>query len=156
MASARGWEGGMFKEFKDFAIRGNAIDMAVGIIVGASFSTIVNSLVSDVLMPPVGLLFGYDFSNMFLVLKDPLPGGSFSTLAEARKAGAVTLNYGIFINAIVNFIVVSFAMFMLIKSARKVWSSQTPAPPATKDCSFCASKIPARAVRCPHCTSSLT
>jgi large conductance mechanosensitive channel len=147
----------MLKEFRDFAIKGNAIDMAVGVIIGAAFTTIVNSLVADVIMPPIGLLFGYDFSNLFLVIKHGADPGQYATLAEARKAGAVTLNYGLFINHVVNFVIVAFAMFLLIKSMNRALAAgagkAAPRTPETKDCAYCLSKIPLKATRCPHCTS---
>ena len=148
----------MLKEFKAFALRGNVIDMAVGIIIGAAFGTIVNSLVSDVLMPPVGLLMGYDFSNLFITLKEgAAASGQYATLAEAKKAGAVTLNYGLFVNTIVNFLIVAFSMFILIRSIGRVWVKEEapPKPPETKECAYCFSAVPLKATRCPHCTSTL-
>lgn len=146
----------MLKEFRDFAVKGSVIDMAVGIIVGAAFSAIVNSMVSDVLMPPVGLIFGYDFSNLFIILKKGGPPGSYQTLAEAKAAGAVTLNYGIFANVVVNFLITAFCMFLLIRSLRRFLVKEAPpALPATKECAWCLSTIPLKATRCPHCTSSL-
>lgn len=156
----------MFKEFKKFAMRGNVVDMAVGIIVGGAFGTIVKSLVSDVIMPPIGLLLGgVDFSNLFIVLKtkeglasaDGLLGGSFKTLADAQAAGAVTLNYGLFLNAIVSFLIVAFAVFLLIKGLNKLYhEKEAPAAaPTTKECPFCFSSIAIKATRCPNCTSDL-
>lgn len=146
----------MLKEFKEFAVRGNAIDMAVGIIVGAAFGGIVNSLVTDVLMPPVGLLVGYDFSNLFMVLKEGTAPGKYASLAEARRAAAVTLNYGLFINTVVNFIIVAFSMFLLIKNIKRLWAKEpAPAAPMTKECAFCLSSVNIKATRCPHCTSKL-
>jgi len=146
----------MLKEFKAFALRGNVIDMAVGIIIGVAFSGIVNSLVSDMLMPPIGLAVGYDFTNLFLTLKQGAQGGPYMTLADAKKAAAVTLNYGVFINAVVNFLIVAVSMFILIKIIKRLWAD-APAPPApaTKECPFCLSTVPARATRCGHCTSSI-
>ncbi len=148
----------MFKEFKEFAMRGNMLDMAVGIIIGAAFGTIVGSLVADVLTPPLGLLMGnVDFSNLFVVLKQGSTAGPYLTLAEAQKAGAVTINYGIFLNQILNFIIVAFAVFMLVRSVNKL-RREKPAPPAeptSKECPYCFSAIAIKATRCPHCTSDL-
>ena len=150
---------GMMKEFKEFAVKGNVMDMAVGIVIGAAFGTIVKSFVADVIMPPIGLLLGnVDFSNLFVVLKDAAGGaGAYATLAEAQAAGAVTLNYGQFINTIISFIIVAFAIFIVIKNMNKL-KREKPAPvaePTTKDCPFCMTAIPIKAVRCPHCTSNL-
>ena len=143
----------MFKEFKEFAMKGNVLDMAVGIIIGAAFGKIITSLVSDVLMPPLGLLLGkMDFSGLFINLS----GQSYATLAEAQKANAATLNYGIFFNSIINFVIVAFAVFLLIRQVNKLKRQPAPASPSTKDCPFCASAIPIPAKRCPHCTSQLT
>jgi large conductance mechanosensitive channel len=148
----------MFKEFKEFAMRGNVIDMAVGFVIGAAFGTIVKSLVSDVIMPPIGLLLGnVDFANLFAVLKTGNVAGPYASLADAQAAGAVTLNYGIFINTIISFIIVVFAIFMVVRSMNKL-RRQKPAPPSepiTKDCPYCFSKIPIKATRCPNCTSEL-
>lgn len=148
----------MLKEFKEFAMRGNVIDMAVGIIIGAAFGTIVTSLVNDIIMPPIGLLLGnVDFSNLFLVLREGIRSGPFSSLAEAKAAGAVTFNYGMFVNTIISFIIVAFAIFLLIRSINKL-KRQKEAPaavPSTKECPFCLSVIPIKATRCPHCTSEL-
>lgn len=148
----------MLKEFKEFAMRGNVIDMAVGIIIGAAFGTIVKSLVSDVIMPPIGLLLGnVDFSNLFIVLKHGAQAGPFATLAEANAAGAVTLNYGVFINTIISFLIVAFAIFIVIKNMNKLKrKDEAPAAaPTTKECPFCLSTIAIKAVRCPNCTSEL-
>ena len=145
----------MLKEFRDFAMRGNVIDMAVGIIIGAAFGTIVKSLVSDVLMPPIGLLLGnVDFSNLFIVLKSGAVAGPYATLADANTAGAVTLNYGVFLDTIVSFIIVAFAIFMLIRNINRLKKKEEAAP-TTKDCSYCFTAIPIKATRCPHCTSEL-
>jgi len=151
---------GMIKEFKEFAAKGNVVDMAVGIIIGAAFGTIVKSLVADVIMPPIGLLLGdVDFTNLFIVLKDGAEGmGSYATLIDAQAAGAVTLNYGTFINTIVSFLIVAFAVFVLIRNINKMKRKEEAAPapaPTTKDCPFCFSAIPIKAVRCPSCTSNL-
>jgi len=148
----------MFKEFKEFAMRGNVVDMAVGIIIGGAFGTIVKSLVSDVMMPPIGLLLGgVDFSNLFLVVSQGSPAGPYAALADAQAAGAVTINYGLFINSIVSFVIVALAVFFVIKSlnAMKREQEEPPAEPTTKDCSYCATEIPIKATRCPHCTSDL-
>jgi len=148
----------MLKEFKEFAMRGNVVDMAVGIIIGAAFGTIVKSLVDDVIMPPIGLLLGnVDFSNLFIVLKQGAVAGSFATLAEAQKAGAVTLNYGVFANTIISFIIVAFAVFMLIRALNKLKREEEAPPeePTTKECPYCLSTVPIMATRCGHCTSEL-
>lgn len=150
---------GMIKEFRDFAVKGNVVDMAVGIIIGGAFGTIVKSLVDDVLMPPLGLMLGgIDFSNFFVVLKEGLPPGPYLALADAKKAGAVTINYGLFTNAVVSFTIVAFAVFLLIKSIntlRRRESSPAKAP-ATKECPYCASAISLKAKKCPFCTSELS
>ena len=151
---------GMMKEFKEFAVKGNVVDMAVGIIIGAAFGTIVKSLVADIIMPPIGLLLGnVDFSNLFVVLKDGAEGvGTYATLAEAQTAGAVTLNYGMFINTIISFLIVAFAIFILVKNINRLKRKEEPAPepaPTTKDCPYCLTAIPIKAVRCPHCTSNI-
>jgi large conductance mechanosensitive channel len=148
----------MFKEFKEFAVKGNVVDMAVGIIIGAAFGTIVKSLVDDVIMPPIGLLLGnVDFSNLFITLKEGAAAGPYATLSSAKSAGAVTLSYGAFLNTIVSFLIVSFAVFMLIKGINRLKREKEapPAEPTTKDCTFCFSAIPIKATRCPHCTSNL-
>ena len=148
----------MFKEFKEFAMRGNVVDMAVGIIIGGAFGTIVKSLVSDVIMPPIGLLLGgVDFSELFLILKEGAKAGPYATLAAAQAAGAVTISYGLFINAVISFLIVAFAVFLLIKGLNKL-QHEKEAPPAevtTKACPFCFSSIDIKATRCPHCTSEL-
>lgn len=148
----------MLKEFREFAMKGNVLDMAVGIIIGAAFTTIVNSAVADVLMPPIGLLLGnVDFSNIFIVLKEGKVAGPYETLNAAKAAGAVSLNIGIFINAVINFLIVAFAIFMLIKNINKLKKEEAPAPavPTTKECPFCLSVIPIAAVKCGNCTSDL-
>jgi large conductance mechanosensitive channel len=148
----------MFKEFKEFAMRGNVLDMAVGIIIGAAFGTIVTSLVNDVIMPPIGLLLGnVDFYNIFAVLKEGKTVGPYASVAAAKAAGAVTLNVGVFINTIINFLIVAFAIFLLIRSINRLKRKQEAptAAPATKECSFCFTTIPIKATRCPNCTSEL-
>lgn len=146
----------MFKEFKEFAMRGNVMDMAVGIIIGAAFGTIVKSLVDDVLMPPIGMLLGdVDFSNLFFVLKQGAAAGPFATLAEAQKAGAITINYGLFINTIISFIIVAFAVFLIVRNINKMKREEAPAAATTKKCPHCVSEIPIEATRCAFCTSNL-
>jgi large conductance mechanosensitive channel len=147
----------MIKEFKEFAMRGNVVDMAVGIIIGAAFGSIVKSLVDDVLMPVIGLLLGnVDFSNFFLVLKAGKVPGPYATMAEAKAATAVTMNYGLFINSIVTFLIVAFAVFLLIKQINSLKRrEEVPAAPTTKECPFCLSTVPLKAIRCPQCTSEL-
>ena len=147
----------MFKEFKEFAMRGNVVDMAVGIIIGAAFGTIVKSLVDDMLMPPIGMLLGnVDFSNIFFTLKDGAKAaGPYASLAAAKAAGAVTINLGIFINTIISFLIVAFAVFLVIRGINRMKKEAPPAPPDTRECPFCLSAIPLKASRCPHCTSQL-
>lgn len=148
----------MWKEFKEFAMRGNVIDMAVGIIIGAAFGTIVKSLVSDIIMPPIGLLLGnVDFSNLFLTIKEGATAGPYATVDAAQKAGAVTLNYGVFINTVISFLIVAFSIFIIIKSLNKMKKKEeeAPAQPTTKDCPYCLEKISISAKRCSHCTSQL-
>jgi len=142
------------EEFKQFAMRGNVIDLAVGIIIGVAFGNIVNSLVNDIIMPPIGyILNDIDFSDLFINLS----GGDYSSLAAAKDAGAATINYGLFINALINFIIVALAVFLLVRQMNR-FLKEKPAPPAeptTKECPFCHTEIPIAAVRCPHCTSHL-
>ena len=142
----------MWKEFKAFAMRGNVMDMAVGIIIGAAFGRIITSLVTDVLMPPLGLALGkVDFSNLFVNIS----GTPYATLAQAKAAGAATINYGLFINSIIDFLIVAFVIFMMVRMINR-WDKPAPAAaPATKDCPFCYSAIPIKATRCPNCTSEL-
>jgi large conductance mechanosensitive channel len=147
-------EGAMLKEFKEFAMRGNVLDMAVGIIIGGAFGGIVTSFVNDVLMPPIGLLLGrVDFSNLFLNLS----GKEFPSVEAAKAAGAATLNYGIFFNTVINFLIVAFAIFLLIKQVNRLMpkKEEAPAAPTTKECPRCLSQIPIKATRCGHCTSDL-
>lgn len=148
----------MFKEFKEFAMRGNVVDMAVGIIIGAAFGTIISSFVSDIIMPPIGLLLSnVDFSTLFFVLKEGKVAGPYASFAAAKTAGAVTINYGVFVNTIINFIIVAFAVFLLIRNINKLQrQKETPsAMPTTKECPYCLSVVPMKAIRCAHCTSEL-
>ena len=148
-------------EFKAFAVRGNVIDMAVGIIIGASFGKIVDSMVNDVIMPPLGLLLGkVDFTNMFLVMKEGATPAPYNSLAAAQNAGAVTWNFGLFINAVISFLIVAFAVFLLIKTINKLQEKMEKKEAkevavTTKTCPYCCSEIPLNATRCPHCTSEL-
>jgi len=150
----------MLKEFKEFAMRGNVVDMAVGIIIGAAFGTIVKSLVADVIMPPIGLLLGnVDFANLFVTVQEGATAGPYATLADAKEAGAVTVNYGVFFNEIIGFIIVAFAVFLLIRNInrmkREEAKEEPPAEPTTKDCPYCCSTVAIKARRCPNCTSQL-
>ena len=150
----------MLKEFKEFAMKGYVLDMAIGIIIGAAFGTIVKSLVSDVIMPPIGLLLGrVDFSSLFYTLKDGAKiAGPYITLADAQAAGAVTLNYGVFINTVISFLIIALSVFMIVKSINKLKRKEEeipPAAPTTKSCPFCYSVISIQATRCPACTSEL-
>ena len=146
----------MLKEFKAFAMRGNAVDMAVGIIIGAAFGAIVKSLVDDVIMPPIGMLMGnVDFANLYVVLKEGAAAAApYASLADAKKAGAVTINYGVFINSVISFLIVAFAVFMLIRNINRL-QREAPVEVTTKECPFCTSLIPLKATRCPLCTSEL-
>ncbi len=149
----------MFKEFKEFALRGNVVDMAVGIIIGAAFGNIIKSLVSDIIMPPIGLLLGnVDFSNLFVVLKEgEKVAGPYVSLVDAQAAGAVTINYGMFLNTIISFVIIAFAIFMVIRYMNQLKKKEVvvPAEPTTKDCPYCLTSIPLKATRCPNCTSQL-
>lgn len=147
----------MWKEFKEFAVKGNALDLAIGVIIGAAFGGIVNSLVKDIIMPPIGLLTGgLDFSNKFVVLKAGADGNSaFTNIADALKAGAITWNYGNFITLVINFLIVAFAIFLLVRGINKMKRPKPGAPPVAKDCPVCTMSIPINAKRCPHCTSEL-
>ncbi|MGC2352494.1 MAG: large conductance mechanosensitive channel protein MscL [Candidatus Udaeobacter sp.] len=147
----------MWKEFKEFAVKGNAIDLAVGVIIGAAFGSVIGSLVKDVIMPPIGLLTGgLDFSNQFLVLKAAPTGATFATPADAAKAGAITWNYGNFITLVINFAIVAFCIFLVVKAANKMKRPAPNAQPVSKDCPACAMTIPIKATRCPHCTTELS
>jgi large conductance mechanosensitive channel len=144
----------MLKEFKAFIVRGNVIDLAVGVIIGAAFGKIVTSLVSDILMPPIGLLLGrVDFTNLFINLS----GQPYATLEEAKAAGAATINYGLFINTVIDFIIVGFVVFLLVRQVNRIKREKEapPAEPTTKECPYCLSTIPVKATRCSHCTSEL-
>ncbi len=142
----------MWKEFKAFIARGNAFDLAVGVIIGAAFGKIVTSLVEDIIMPPIGLLLGkVDFANLFVNLS----GGSYPSLAAAKEAGAATLNYGVFINALINFVIIAFVVFLLVKQINRLKAAPPPATPTTKECPFCCTMVPLKATRCPACTSEL-
>ena len=146
----------MFKEFKEFVMRGNVLDLAVGIIIGGAFGTIVKSLVDDVIMPPIGLALGnVDFADLFLMLKaGPKAAPPYATLAEAQAAGAVTVNYGLFVNAIITFLIVALAVFLIVRAANRLRPPEA-APVTTKDCPYCRVAIPIGATRCPQCTSEL-
>lgn len=149
----------MLKEFKAFAMKGNVIDLAIGVIIGGAFGAIVKSLVSDIIMPPIGLLVGnIDFANWFLVLKEGAEQGPYATVAAAQKAGAVTMNIGLFLNATISFLIVAFAVFMLMKLVNRLKTEEAAAPVAVteKECPFCCLKIAVQATRCPHCTSTLS
>ncbi len=142
----------MLKEFKEFIMRGNVLDLAVAVIIGAAFGRIVTSLVSDIIMPPIGIILGkVDFSNLFI----DLSGGSHPTIAAAKAAGAATINYGLFLNTIIDFVIVAFAIFVVIRQASKFKKAPAPAAPTTKECQFCCMAIPIPATRCPNCTSQL-
>ena len=148
----------MFREFKKFIMRGNVLDLAVGVIIGGAFGAIVTSLVKDVIMPPIGLLLGrVDFANLFVVLKQGKAAGPYATLAAAQEAGAVTINYGLFVNTIISFVVIALAVFLIVRAANRLQRQPEapPAAPTTKQCPYCATEIPIAATRCPHCTSQL-
>jgi large conductance mechanosensitive channel len=146
--------GAVLGEFKKFAMRGNVIDLAVGFIIGGAFGGIVTSLVKDIIMPPVGLVLGkVDFASLYV----DLSGKGFASFADAQKAGAPTINYGLFINTLINFVIVAFALFLLIRAMNRMTAKPAPAPatPSTKDCPFCLSSVPLKATRCPNCTSQV-
>jgi large conductance mechanosensitive channel len=142
----------MFKEFREFIARGNMLDLAVAVIIGGAFGKIITSLVNDVVMPPIGLLLGkVDFNNLFINLSR----ARYFTLAEAKAAGAPTINYGVFLNSVMDFLIVAFVVFLMIRTVNRMRRAQEAPPPATKECPYCISAIPIKAVRCPHCTSEL-
>ena len=146
----------MLKEFKEFVVKGNAVDMAVGIIIGAAFGLIINSLVKDIIMPPISLLTGgLDWSNKFMILRDAPGGGVFQTAADAAKAGAITWNYGNFVTLVVNFLLVAFCIFLLVRAINNLKRPKAGAP-VSKECPFCSMTIPIKATRCPHCTSEMS
>lgn len=146
----------MLKEFKKFVMRGNVIDMAVGVVMGTAFGGIVNSFVNDVLMPPIGaLLGGIDFSNLFILIKKGTTPGPYLSLAQAKEAGAVTLNYGVFINTIISFLIIAMAIFIVIRFLNQLEQKKETPPPVTQECPFCFTMIPIKAKRCPNCTSEL-
>lgn len=143
---------GFFGEFREFIARGNVIDLAVGIIIGAAFGDIVKSLVNDIIMPPIGMLLGsVDFTDLYINLTNT----DYDSLAAAKEAGAATINYGAFINTVINFLIVAFVIFLLIKQINRLKRKPAPADPTTKDCPFCLTAIPIKATRCPNCTSHL-
>jgi len=144
----------MLNDFKAFLMRGNVVDLAVAVVIGAAFGAIVTSFVNDILMPPIGLALGrVNFADLFINLS----GQSYPTLAAAKAAGAATINYGMFINTVINFVIVGFVVFLLVRAVNRLTAkpAAAPAPPSTKECTFCASMIPIKARRCPHCTSEL-
>ncbi|ACO75543.1 large-conductance mechanosensitive channel protein MscL [Laribacter hongkongensis] len=148
----------MFKEFREFAMRGNVIDLAVGVVIGAAFGSIVKSLVDDIIMPPIGLLIGkVNFADLFITLKAGATPGPYATVAAAKAAGAVTMNVGQFINSVVSFVLIAFSVFLLVKVVNRLYQKKDAAAPApaTRDCPFCATAIPLAATRCPHCTSQV-
>jgi large conductance mechanosensitive channel len=148
----------VWKEFKEFAVKGNAMDLAIGVIIGAAFGSIVTSLVKDIIMPPISVLTGgLDFSNKFIVLKAGKDGAaSFTNIADAIKAGAVTWNYGNFITLLINFLIVAFAVFMLVRGINKMKRPSPKSEPVVKDCPACTMSIPIKASKCPHCTTELS
>ena len=149
----------MWEDFKKFVMRGNVLDLAVGVIIGGAFGAIVKSLVGDVIMPPIGLLLGrVDFTNLFAVLKRGETPGPYATLADAQAAGAVTINYGLFINTVIAFLITAFAVFLIVRAVSRLKREEEappPAEPTTKECPYCFTTIPLKATRCPHCTSQL-
>jgi large conductance mechanosensitive channel len=148
----------MFKEFRTFILRGNVIDLAVGVIIGGVFNRVVQSLVNDIIMPPIGLLLGrVDFANLFLLLRKGDPAGPYATLADAQAAGAVVMSYGMFINTVIALIITGFAVFLVVRGINRLQRQKEapPAEPTTKTCPYCQTTIPIKATRCPHCTSEL-
>ena len=143
----------MFKEFKEFAVTGNVVDLAIGVVIGGAFGKIATSLVNDIVMPPLGLLFsGVNFVNLFISLN----GQHYPTLAAAKEAGAPTLNYGVFLTTLIDFVLVAFVMFLVVRQMNRLKRAPAPVPPSMQECPFCRSQIPLRATRCAHCTSQLT
>ena len=146
----------MLKEFRQFIMRGNVIDLAVAVIIGAAFGAIVKALVDHVIMPPIGLLLGgIDFSNLYIMLKQGSPPGPYASLADAQTAGAVTLNYGLFVNAVVTFVIIAFVIFMIIRSLNRIQRPKVAPAPTTRECPYCKTTISLAATRCPNCTSQL-
>jgi large conductance mechanosensitive channel len=148
----------VLKEFKEFAMRGNMLDMAIGIVIGAAFGAIIKSLVADVIMPPIGLLLGnVDFSNIFVVLKEGATAAPYASLDAAKEAGAVVISWGVFVNTLINFLIIAFALFLVIRNINKLKKKEEapPAEPTTKDCPQCLSSIPIKATRCAYCTSEV-
>lgn len=142
----------MLKEFKEFAMRGNVVDMAIGIIIGAAFGKIISSMVTDILMPPIGVLLGkVDFSNLFVNLS----GGTYDSVAKAKEAGAATINYGLFLNTVIDFVIVAFVIFLLVRQMNRLKKEEKPAVPSTKECPACLSAVPLKATRCAYCTGEL-
>jgi large conductance mechanosensitive channel len=148
----------MLKGFRDFVMRGNVIDLAVAVIIGAAFTKIVNSLVEDIIMPPIGLLLGnVDFANLYVLLRAGAKApGPYATLADAKAAGASTLNYGLFISTIVTFLIVAFVVYLIVRSVTRLGPKKAEAPATTKECPYCLSKVPLKAVKCAFCTADLT
>lgn len=146
----------MLKEFKEFAIKGNMVDLAIGVIIGGAFGGVVTSLVKDVIMPPIGaLLGGADFSNLFWVIKEGATAGPYASVAAAAEAGAATLNYGVFINTVITFLIVAWAVFLVVKAMNRMRRAEAETEPTTKECPYCMSEIALAATRCPNCTSEL-
>jgi large conductance mechanosensitive channel len=142
----------MWKEFREFAMRGSVVDLAIGMVIGAAFGRIVTSFVGDILMPPLGLLLGQiNFSNLFINLSDT----PYASLAEAKAAGAPTINHGIFINTVIDFVIIAFAVFLVVRGINKLWRAEKPAAPTTRNCPYCLTLIPLKATRCPACTSQI-
>ena len=146
----------MLKEFRDFIVRGNVIDLAVAVVIGAALGAIVKSLVDNVIMPPIGLaLGGIDFSNLYIMLKQGISPGPYASLGDAQTAGAVTLNYGLFVNAVVTFVIIAFVIFMIIRSLNRIQRPKVAPAPTTRECPYCKTTISLAATRCPNCTSQL-
>ena len=142
----------MLKEFREFAMRGNVVDLAIGVIIGAAFGKIITSLVNDIIMPPLGLVLGrVDFSSLYI----DLSGKSYPSLAAAKAAGAATINYGVFINTVLDFIIVAFAVFLLVRGVNRLYRTTPPPPPSTRPCPYCLTAVPLAATRCPACTSEI-